>query len=81
MNDRQRSEAALLDRTTGSVGVRLKRLFNVTPAKAGVQRLSRTMPVERLDPRFRGDDRAAAASMPVRLSPAYDALRKANCIL
>jgi hypothetical protein len=29
---------------------------NVTPAKAGVQRLSRTQAVERLDPRLRGDD-------------------------
>jgi len=42
------------------IGANLGRFFNVTPAKAGVQRLSKTRAVERLDPRFRGDDKASA---------------------
>jgi hypothetical protein len=41
------------------IGANLERSFNVTPAKAGVQRLSRTLAVESLDPRFRGDDKAS----------------------
>ena len=41
------------------MGANLERSFNVTPAKAGVQRLSRTQAAERLDPRFRGDDKAS----------------------
>ena len=64
MNDRQPGEAALRDGATESMGARLKRPFNVTPAKAGVQRLSTTLAAERLDPRFRGDDKAAAPWRP-----------------
>jgi len=41
------------------VGANLTRSFNVTPAKAGVQRPSRMRAAERLDPRFRGDDKAS----------------------
>jgi hypothetical protein len=41
------------------VGANLTRSFNVTPAKAGVQRLSKTLAAESLDPRFRGDDKAS----------------------
>ena len=40
------------------IGANLERSFTVTPAKAGGQRLSRTLAAERLDPRFRGDDKA-----------------------
>ena len=40
------------------VGANLTRSFNVTPAKAGVQRPSRAQAAGRLDPRFRGDDKA-----------------------
>ena len=41
------------------MGANLMRSFNVTPAKAGVQRPSRMQAAERLDPRFRGDDTAS----------------------
>ena len=41
------------------MGANLMRSFNVTPAKAGVQRPSRMQAAERLDPRFRGDDKAS----------------------
>jgi hypothetical protein len=61
MNTRQRGEVALRKWTSGSIGAKLGRSFNVTPAKAGVQRLSRTLAVESLDPRFRGDDKAVVA--------------------
>jgi len=41
------------------MGANFMRSFNVTPAKAGVQRLSRALAVESLVPRFRGDDKAS----------------------
>ena len=41
------------------MGANLMRSFNVTPAKARVQRPSRMQAAERLDPRFRGDDKAS----------------------
>ena len=44
------------------IGAKLERSLNVTPAKAGVQRLSRTLAVESLDPRFRGDDKTKSPS-------------------
>ena len=39
-------------------GANSERSFNVTPAQAGVQRLSRTPAVESLDPRECGDDKS-----------------------
>ena len=47
-----------LDPGTDPAGANAKRSFNGAPAQAGVQRLSRTLAVESLDPRFRGDDKA-----------------------
>jgi len=48
-----------LDPGIDPVDANSERSFNVTPAQAGVQRLSRTLAVESLDPRFRGDDKAS----------------------
>ena len=48
-----------LDPGIGHAGANSERSFNVTPAKAGVQRLSGTPAAESLDPRFRGDDTAS----------------------
>ena len=54
----------------GSVGSILARSFAVTPAEAGVQRLSRTLAVESLDPRFRGDDKGRSCLSGYTFAPA-----------